>query len=93
VYVEGLVDAAKTADTFKDKARAVKYRRAIDQAVRFIMQLRFKPEECYYVQSMHDVLGGVRNAPASPTIRIDNMQHALSALLGAREICSGSQPK
>jgi hypothetical protein len=93
VYVEGLVESARTANAFEDKDRAARYREAIGKAVRFILQLRFKPDECYYVQSLKDVVGGVRNSPSAPTIRIDNMQHALSAMVGAREVLSGSHPE
>jgi hypothetical protein len=93
VYVEGLVEAAKTAEVMGDKKRAERYRQVIQRAVRFVIQLRFRREECFYVQSLHDVVGGVRNAPAGSSIRIDNMQHALSALLGAQEVLAPRKRK
>jgi hypothetical protein len=86
VYVEGLVDALRTACVFDDCARAKRYSDAIRKAARFIVQLQFRPEEAYYVQSPQDVIGGMRNTPADPTLRIDHVQHALSALLGAAEV-------
>jgi len=93
VYIEGLVEAVRTAEAMGDKKRAERYRKAVQRATRFVIQLRFRPEECYYVRSLYDVVGGVRNAPAGPTLRIDNTQHALSALLGAREVWSGKKGK
>jgi hypothetical protein len=92
VYAEGLIEAARTAQALGDRDRALRYRAAIQRACRFILQLRFRPEECYYVQSLRDVVGGMRNSPADPTLRIDHTQHALSALLGAVELMPASQP-
>ncbi len=92
VYVEGLIEAARTAQALGDRDRAERYRAAIHRACRFLVQLRFRPEECYYVQSPRDVVGAMRNSPADPTLRIDHSQHALSALLGAVELAPESQP-
>lgn len=89
VYVEGLVEATRVARAFGDTERAERYADAVRQASRFVMQLRFREEECYYVQSPQDVVGGVRNTPADPTLRIDHAQHALAALLGAAELGNG----
>jgi len=89
VYVEGLVEAARVAREFGDVERAKRYSELVRQASRFVMQLRFREEECYYVQSPQDVIGGVRNTPADPTLRIDHAQHALAALLGAAELLGG----
>jgi len=81
VYLEGCVDAARTAETLGDRQRAERYREAARKAARFVIQLQFRPQECFYVQSPKEVVGGVRNSPADPTLRIDHSQHALAALL------------
>jgi hypothetical protein len=86
VYLEGIVDAARTAEVFKDVARAARYREAARRAARFVVQLRFRDEECYYVQSPREVVGGVRNTPMDPTLRVDHVQHALAGLMGAAEV-------
>jgi len=92
VYLEGCVDAARTAIAMNDQARAKRYLKASQKAARFVMQLRFRPEECYYVQSPEKVLGGVRNSPSDPTLRIDHTQHALAALLGTAGLLSTPKP-
>lgn len=94
VYVEGLVDALKTARAFNDAKRAAAYEKTIRAAVPFLLQLRFKPEETFFVQTPSEVLGGFRDSPADPTLRIDHSQHALAALLGAYEVLTpaGSAP-
>lgn len=86
VYLEGIVDAIRTADTFGDVERAARYREAAWRAARFVIQLRFREEECYFVQSPQEVIGGMRNTPIDPTLRIDHAQHALAGLMGAVEV-------
>jgi len=83
VYVEGYVEAVRTAEAMGDAERADRYREIIRKACRFVLQLRFGEEECYYVHSPGEVIGAVRNTPINPTLRIDHCQHALGALLGA----------
>ena len=68
-------------------------RAAFRKAARFVVQLRFRPEEAFYVQSPQDVIGGMRDTPSDPTLRIDHSQHALSALLGAVEVAVTTQPE
>ncbi len=86
VYVEGLAEAVRVADLMGERERAARYRQAITEALRFVVQLRFRAEECYYVRSPQDVIGGVRNTPASPALRIDHCQHALAAMMHATEV-------
>lgn len=93
VYVEGLVESVRTAEAFQETGRASRYREAIRKAARFVVQLRFRPEEAFYVQSPQDVIGGMRDTPSDPTLRIDHSQHALSALLGAVEVAVTTQPE
>lgn len=89
VYLEGIVDAIRTADAFGDSDRAARYREAARRAARMVVQLRFREEECYYVQSPLQVLGGLRNTPINPTLRIDHSQHGLAGLMGAAEVLEG----
>ena len=91
VYLEGLADAIRTADAFGETQRAARYRQAAWQAARFVMQLRFRAEECYYVQSPKEAIGGVRNTPDDPTLRIDNSQHALAGLMEAEGVLERSE--
>ncbi|GIU29430.1 hypothetical protein TUM4644_27790 [Shewanella colwelliana] len=82
VYLEGLIDAFSLAKQCGDKQRAENYRIAIVRGIRSIMQLQFKDEvDCFYIKNVNRVLGGVRTTVYDNTIRIDNVQHALMALL------------
>jgi len=93
VYLEGAVDALRTAESFGDRARAHRYRQLVADAARFVLQLQFREEECYYIGTTRDVVGAVRNSPSDPSLRIDHVQHSLCALLGAAELnVSASRP-
>jgi len=86
VYLEGLVEAVRTAEAMGDRKRARQYRTIVRKAARFVLQLQFREEECYYVKSPRDVVGGVRNTPGDPSLRIDHVQHGLASLLGAASV-------
>jgi hypothetical protein len=86
VYLEGFVDAVRTAEAMGDHKRARQYQAIVRKAARFVLQLQFREEECYYVKSPRDVVGGVRNTPSDPSLRIDHVQHGLMSLLGAASV-------
>lgn len=82
VYLEGLIDAFSIAKELGDQTRAENYRIAIVRGIRSLMQLQYKDAvDCFYVKHVDRVLGGVRTTVYDNTIRIDNVQHGLMALL------------
>ena len=82
VYLEGLIDAFQLAKNTNEPLRAEMYRIAILRGIRSITQLQFKDgADCFYLVNKDRVLGGVRTTVYDNTIRIDNVQHALMALL------------
>lgn len=82
VYLEGLIDAFAIAKELGDQARTESYRVAIVRGIRSLMQLQYKDAvDCFYVKHVNRVLGGVRTTVYDNTIRIDNVQHGLMALL------------
>ncbi len=89
-YLEAIVDGLVLARLVEDRARAVRYENAVRLAARFVMQLQFKPEEAYYVQSMIDTVGGYRTTLTVNHLRIDHCQHALMALMKTRDALFGS---
>ena len=82
VYLEGLIDAFDLARRNGDTARAGRYRLAILRGLRSLMQLQFRDDaDMYYVTKRERVLGGIRTEVYNNTIRVDNVQHGLMALL------------
>ena len=68
-------------------SRADAYHTAIKRGIRSIAQLQFKDEvDAYYISCRERVIGAIRTESDNNEIRIDNMQHALAALLKYREL-------
>ena len=68
-----------------DSPRTRRYETLVREAARFVMQLQVRPKEAYFIRSAQDAIGGVRAAPAVNRLRIDHCQHALLALMKARQ--------
>jgi hypothetical protein len=82
VYLEGLVDALALAQEAGDRGRAELYLEAIERGIRSIAQLQFRDySDAFYISRPERVIGAVRTESDNNEIRIDNMQHALAALL------------
>jgi UDP-N-acetylmuramoyl-tripeptide--D-alanyl-D-alanine ligase len=82
VYLEGLIDAFALANECGDQTRAEAYRIAIVRGIRSLMQLQYKDAvDCFYIKHVDRVLGGLRTTVYDNTVRIDNVQHGLMALL------------
>jgi hypothetical protein len=92
VFVAALADAYDLAKNRGDTARAERYREAIRQGTRFILQLQVRPDECFYIRSPRDAVDGIRSDPLTCTLRIDGVQHAILALLRAKPILFESEP-
>lgn len=82
VYLEGLAEALRLAVGLGEEDRARVYRRTIWRGLRNLRQLQFVDEaDMFYISQRHRVRGGVRTESYDNTIRVDNVQHALMALL------------
>jgi hypothetical protein len=82
VYLEGLVDAYRLAAAVDDQIRKKRYKTAIMRGLRSIQQLQFTDAvDMFYVTRPHLVAGGVRTTVSENTIRVDNVQHNLMALM------------
>lgn len=82
VYLEGLVEAFRLARATGDADRSEAYRLSILRGLRSLMQLQFGDEtDMYYVSKRERVGGGLRTTVYDNEIRVDNVQHALMAVL------------
>lgn len=87
VYLEGLADAYRLATLTRDNNRAQAYQIAIWRGLRSLRQLQFKDErDMFYISQQNYVLGGLRTTVYDNTIRVDNIQHGLMALLKLTKI-------
>jgi hypothetical protein len=84
--MEGLVDAWRLARTVGDTTRQNLYRRALRRAARSLAQITFLDDvDLFYISQRDRAYGGVRTTVYDNTIRVDNVQHGLMALLGILE--------
>ncbi|MCO6436803.1 MAG: hypothetical protein J5J06_06930 [Phycisphaerae bacterium] len=83
-YLEGFADALRLARELNDQERVKRYEKIVRGATRFVLQLRIRPEEAYFIRSPKNAVGGVRTTPALDLLRIDHCQHALVGLMKAR---------
>ena len=79
--MEGLNSAYAMAKDFGLEADAKQIRRAIERGTGFLLRIQVGPETAMYYRDPGKSLGGVRESLASPMIRIDYVQHTISALL------------
>lgn len=81
-YMEGLAAAVTLAHSLGQSEREDRYRVAFMQAARNIRQLAFVDEDDFFnIARRNRVKGGVRTEVYDNTIRVDNVQHALMAIL------------
>ena len=82
VYLEGLTDAFSLATKMQDAERVQLYGQAIFRGIRSLRQLQFKDAiDMFYISKRSRVKGGVRTTVYDNTIRIDNVQHGLMAMM------------
>lgn len=79
--MEGLDSAYALASDYGLAAEAGQIRKAIDRGTGFLLRIQIGPEIAVYCQDPEKSLGGVRESLASSSIRIDYVQHTISALL------------
>jgi hypothetical protein len=83
VYLEGLSEAFRIARVTGDSQRSRAYRIAILRGLRSLAQLTYKGVNDMNFHSKRDwLLGGVRSNEHNNNIRLDNVQHAIMAILG-----------
>jgi len=80
--MEGLNSAYALAKDFGRDADAKQIKRAIQRGTGFLLRMQVGPEIAMYCQDPEASLGGFRESLARTSIRIDYVQHSISALLG-----------
>jgi hypothetical protein len=89
---EGMVAAYRLAEDFVGAPRAAEILANILRATRFQLATQIREENLMYLRNPGRALGGFRGAFDNYEIRIDYVQHNISALLGLREILLAKAP-
>jgi hypothetical protein len=79
--MEGLDSAYALARDFGKAAQAKEIRQAIERGTGFLLRVQVGPETGMYCRNPERSLGGFRESLVSPIVRIDYVQHAISALI------------
>jgi hypothetical protein len=89
VYLEGLADAFVLARITGERERAERYRIAILRGLRSLAQLTFKDDvDMFYIAKRSTARGGVQTSEYDNAIRVDNVQHALTAIAKILDVFS-----
>jgi len=85
-----MCDALEMAQRLGDAPRTKRFTEAARRAARFVMQLEFRRDECYYVGGPEAVDGAVRQSLWDHRLRADDSATALESLTRARTLLFGS---
>jgi hypothetical protein len=91
-YLEGLGSALQVVQQTGDSARDALYRRRAEVGYLWLTSLQYRKNGPASVQSNERTIGGFARSPNDPRIRIDQNQHAISALVGGLRHVFGQQP-
>ena len=78
---EGLCAAWQLAVDYGRTEEAAIILQAVENAVRFQLQLQYRPESTLYLDDPARAMGAFRDSLSNSKIRIDTVQHNISALL------------
>jgi hypothetical protein len=81
LYLEGLGAATRLAEAVGDHPRATRYRAACEKGFRFVHGLVIQEPMTTLLPNPAWAIGGVRTSLVQDQVRIDFVQHALSAVL------------
>lgn len=81
VYLEGVVAGLLVAGELGDSGRVRRYREAALAAVRFLDSITYQERDRPLLPNPAQAIGGVRISRTASDVRIDFVQHALSALI------------
>jgi hypothetical protein len=84
--MEGLAATWFLADRQERRELAATYRQTLQPGVQFVLQGQILPERAMFYANPKACLGGFQGSLTEPAVRIDFVQHSLSAILQTREI-------
>lgn len=85
VFLEGINDAYDIAKQVNDLEHVEKYKQALSIGSRFILQTQFTKNNSFYLEESSRAIGGFKTSLTDNSIRIDNTQHAVLALMKTYE--------
>lgn len=81
VFLEGISEAYTVALMVNDSDHVEKYSTSLRNGTRFILQTQWTHQNAFYVEDKSKTIGGFKTSLTDTSIRIDNTQHAVMALM------------
>jgi uncharacterized protein YyaL (SSP411 family) len=81
LYLEGVASALKLARSINDAERHRKYLDAVAHGYRFLDRLIIQPRDACVLPNPAMAIGGLRQSIHRSEVRVDFIQHSLSAIL------------
>lgn len=81
VFLEGIADAYLIALSVNDTFHTEKYHESLELGTRFIIQTQWTLDNSFYLENTSRAIGGFKTSLTDNSIRIDNTQHAVMALM------------
>jgi orotate phosphoribosyltransferase/AMMECR1 domain-containing protein len=81
LYLEGIASASKLAHSINDAGRHRKYLGAVAHGYRFLDRLIIQPRDACLLPNPQLAVGGLRQSIHRSEVRVDFVQHSLSAIL------------
>lgn len=90
IRAEGLIATYQLISDFDRKTNTKELLEAIKKCIRFQLQTQYQPETVMYLPNPQYAFGGFHKSLTDHSIRIDNVQHNLSAILGLCRLLAGT---
>lgn len=88
---EGMVGVYRMLELAGEKTVSKKVLRTITNSANFIMTMQISPDGAYYLPAQSRAIGAIRENPDNHLVRIDFVQHNVSALIGLMYILQGKE--
>jgi hypothetical protein len=88
---EGLAAALALAEDFGQRSDLPALRAALELGIGFELQTQFQPERAMYLANPQRALGGFQHSLSGYDVRIDNVQHNISAILGMHRLLNNGR--
>jgi orotate phosphoribosyltransferase len=90
LYLEGIAAGARLAAALGDERRQRRYLESLERGFAFMDRLTIQPRDAAVLPNAAFAIGGVRQSLYASNVRVDFVQHALSALFDAYPLTEAS---
>ena len=90
LYLEGIAAGARLAGSLHDARRQRRYLESLDRGFAFVERLTIQQRDAALLPNAAFAIGGLRQSVYKSEVRVDFVQHSLSAILDAQALAESS---